>query len=135
MPNPSFALRQAIVARLGADAALGALMPGQPVFDEVPRGREPPYVSIGEGTLKDWSTSSDRGHEHLLVLTVWSKEGGVRQVFAIADAMVASLEAMPKAIEGHRLVNLAASATEVRREGDRRLIRGIVRIRAVTEVL
>ena len=90
MPDPSFALRKAIHARLGGDAALAALLPpAQSVFDEVPRGREPPYVALGEGTVKDWSTASDRGHEHQLVLAVVvASEGGVRQVFAIADAVV-----------------------------------------------
>jgi hypothetical protein len=135
MPDPSFALRKAIHARLGGDATLASLLPGQSVFDEVPRGREPPYVTLGEGTVKDWSTSSDRGHEHQLALTVWSAEGGVKQVFAVADAVVASLEAMPAALDGHRLVNLVALATEVKRDSGRRLVKGVVRIRAVTEAL
>jgi len=100
MPDPSFALRKAIHARLGGDAKLASLLPGQSVFDEVPRGREPPYVTLGEGTVKDWSTASDLGHEHQMALTVWSAEGGVRQVFAVADALVASLEAMRPASTG-----------------------------------
>jgi Protein of unknown function (DUF3168) len=133
MPEPSFALRKAIHATLSADAALVALLPPSSIFDEVPRGREPPYVVLGEGSVGDWSTSSDRGHEHQLALAIWSKEGGVRQVFAIADAAVSALERMPALLEGHRLVNLVALATEVRRETERRHVKGIVRLRAVTE--
>ena len=133
MPNASYALRKAILSRLSADVPLTALLGAGRIHDEVPRGRDAPYAVIGEGSIKDWSASTDRGHEHALPVSVWSKEGGAKEAFAIADAIVASLEAMPPALEGHRLVNLVALATEVKREADRRLIRAVIRIRAVTE--
>lgn len=135
MPNASFALRKAVYSRLSSDAAVTALLGAGRIHDEVPRGREAPYAVIGEGSVKDWSTSADRGHEHVLALAAWSKEGGAKEAFAIADAIVASLEAMPATLEGHRLVNLVALATEVKREADRRLLRAAIRIRAVTEVV
>ena len=134
MTDAGFALRKAIFARLVADAAIVGLIGPGAVFDEVPRGREPPYLVLGEGTVKDWSTSSDRGHEHQLTLSAWSKEGGARQALAMASAVVACLEAMASALDGHRLVNLLALSTEVRRERERRLLRASIRLRAVTEV-
>jgi hypothetical protein len=133
--NAALALRKAIFARLSADAPLRALIGPGSVFDEVPRGQEPPYLTLGEGNVKDWSTSSDRGHEHHLVITAWSKQGGVAEVLSIAAAAVATLEAMPAALEGHRLVNLVGLGTEVKREADRRLVKAGLRLRAVTEAV
>jgi hypothetical protein len=134
MPDPSFALRKAIHAQLSADGPLLTLLGPGRIHDEVPRGREPPYVVIGEGQIRDWSASLYRGHEHLMLLAAWSKEGGAKEVFAIAEAVLASLEGLAPALDGHRLVNLVGLATDVKREAERRLLRATIRIRAVTEV-
>jgi hypothetical protein len=135
MPDAGFALRKAVVARLLQDAALTGLLGQGRVFDEVPRAGQAPYLVLGEGSVRDWSSASDRGHEHRLTLAVWSKEGGAKEALAIADAAVTALESLPVALDGHRLVNLIALDSEVRREADRRLLRAIIRLRAVTEVV
>lgn len=134
MTDASFALRKAVYARLTGTPALIALLGGARIHDEVPRALEPPCIATGEGSVADWSTSSDRGHEHRLSLSIWSKEGGAREALAIANTVIAALEAMPAALDGHRLVNLVAVATDVRREAERRLVRATIRIRAVTEL-
>jgi hypothetical protein len=89
---------------------------------------------IGEGQIRDWSASLYRGHEHLMLLAAWSKEGGAKEVFAIAEAVLASLEGLAPALDGHRLVNLVGLATDVKREAERRLLRATIRLRAVTEI-
>jgi hypothetical protein len=134
MTDPSQALRKAIHAQLSADAPLLALLGPGRIHDEVPRGREPPYVVIGEGQLRDWSTTLYRGHEHLMLLAAWSKEGGAKEAYAIADALLAALEGLGPALDGHHLVNLVGLATDVKREADRRLVKATIRVRAVTEV-
>ena len=134
MAEASYALRKAIFARLDSDAGLTALIGAGRVHDEVPRGRTPPYLVIGEGTVRDWSTASDRGNEHLLALTAWSKEAGAREALGIASAALAALEGLAPAIDGHRLINLVALGIEVRREDNRSLVRATLRLRAVTEM-
>jgi Protein of unknown function (DUF3168) len=135
MAEAVFALRKAIVAKLAADAALIALMGAGRVYDEVPRGAEPPYLVLGDGSVRDWSTSSDRGHEHAFIVAAWSRQGGAAQAFDIAAAAAAALAALPAALDGHRLVNLVVLATEVRRDRERRLTQATMRLRAVTESL
>jgi hypothetical protein len=135
MAEAGYALRKAVFARLDGDASLALLIGTGRVHDEVPRGRVPPYLVIGEGTVKDWSTSSDRGHEHLLAIVIWSKEGGAKEALGIAAAALAALEGLAPALDGHRLVNLGALGTELRREADRSLVRATLRLRAVTEVV
>jgi len=70
-----------------------------------------------------------------MLLAAWSKEGGAKEVYAIADAVLTSLEGLAPTLDGHRLVNLVGLATDVKREADRRLLRATIRIRAVTEVV
>jgi len=134
MTSPSLALRRAIFARLSVESPVTAAGAPVPVVDEPPHGAlRPPYLQLGEGTAVDASTSLYPGHEHRLVLFAVSDRPGGVEAFEIADAAVASLEAMAGPLEGHRLVNLAAVATEMRRERDGRLVRLAIRLRAVTE--
>src|SRR5262245_5778128 len=120
MANAALALRKAIFARLSTDPALLALLGPERVFDEVPAAQEPPYLTIGEGRTREWSTSSDRGDEHQIVLTAWSKQGGAAEALGIAAAAASALETLPPGLDGHHLVNLVALATEVKRQADRR---------------
>ena len=61
-------LRKALHAALAADAALAALLGGARIHDEAPRGAEPPYLTFGDARARDWSTGTDKGAEHALVI-------------------------------------------------------------------
>lgn len=142
LADAASALRSALYRRLVADPGVLAALGGPAVHDAVPRGLSPPYLVLGEGGVKDWSTSSDHeggglGHEHAVQLVAWTGGGGSAEAFRIADAAAACLAAMPPGAlpGGHRLVNLVALGTEVRRERDGRLVRATLRLRAVTEVI
>lgn len=135
MADASSALRKSLYACLTGDAPLLGLLGGTFVYDEVPRAKSAPYLVIGEGGVKDWSTSLDRGHEHLLQIAVWSEQGGAGEANAIAHAAQRALEAMPPSLEGHHLVNIAVTGIDVKREANGRLIKAALRIRAVTETV
>lgn len=135
MTNPMFALRQAMLARLSTDAILLGLLGGARINEETQRPPAPPCVTFGEASVRDASASAMRADEHQAVLTVWTDSGGAKQAFAIADQIVASLETMGPTLDGHRVANLVALATEVRREKDGRLTRAVIRVRAFTEPL
>jgi hypothetical protein len=52
--SPLLALRAGILARLGGDAALAALMGGVVrLYDEPPRGATPVYALFGDGEVRD----------------------------------------------------------------------------------
>lgn len=135
MTSPVLALRQAIHARLVGDAALTALLGGPRVHDEPPRAAAGLYVVFGEGRARDWSTGSDRGHEHEVALIVWSKAGGAKPALEAADRIVALLDDAALTLGGHRLVNLRVTASETRRDEKAGVARVTLRLRAVTEVL
>jgi hypothetical protein len=132
--NALFALKKAIHARLVGDAALIALLGGPNVHEEPPRGAEPPYLVFGEARVRDWSTVSDRGHEHALTIDCFSKQPGVLETLALAERVEDLLQDAALALDGHRLVNLTVIGIDLAREGRAPVRRAVVRARAVTEV-
>lgn len=133
MTSVSFELQKAMFETLTANSALTALLGGSRIYNDVPRGAALPYVTIGESTLRDWSTGSEDGHEHLLTVLVWSRANGEREVHQILTSVEAALDDAPLTVAGARLVNLRHEFSEVRRDADGETSRGLVRFRAVTE--
>lgn len=129
------ALRKAIRARLIDDSALMAMLGGMRIFDEAPRGTQPPYVTFGDASARDWSTNTDRGVEHFVVIEVWSEQRGEREALSIAARVQDLLDDATLALEDHRLVNLRYARLETRRENQGRFARASLRFRAVTETL
>jgi hypothetical protein len=133
MPSASWALQQSVFARLSADAPLVALLGAPRVFDDVPQATDFPYLTFGQSTVRDWSTGSEDGSEHILTLHVWSRERGKRQAQEIMGAVRTALHDQTLTLSGHRLINLRHEFSEARRDPDGEAIHGIARFRAVTE--
>ena len=129
----SAALRAAVHDALTADAALTSLLGGPKVYDEPPRSAAFPYVTLGETRVADYSTGTEAGEEHQLVLHAWSRQGGTREAHLIAGALLQALDDAPLTLADHHLVNLRFSVADIRREADGRTYHALVRFRAVTE--
>lgn len=135
MASASWALQKAIFAAMTADANLTAKIGVNQVFDDVPRDTDFPYVTFGQSEVRDWATGTEAGHEHTIVLNVWSRENGRREVHDVMDAVVQVLHLAEFVVEGHRLINLRHELSQARREPDGETYLGTVRFRAVTEPL
>jgi hypothetical protein len=133
MSTAAAALRAAIHDALIADGALTALLGGPRVYDEPPRAAAFPYVTLGEARVADFSTGSEPGEEHQILLHGWSRQGGHREAHLIAGALLQALDDAPLGLAGHRLVNLRFAVADVRREADGRTYHALVRFRAMTE--
>ena len=133
LDSPALSLRAAVFAALSADAGLLALLGGARIHDVPPAEAEFPFVALGEAVVADWSTATEAGTEQALTLHAFSRSGGRAQAFALAAAIAAALHDAPLALAGHRLANLRATTSEVRREADGRTFHALVRFRAVTE--
>lgn len=133
MPSASWALQQAIFARLAADTGLLALLGAPRIYDDVPQRADFPYVTFGPGLARDWSTGSEDGSEHIITLHVWSRASGKKQACEIMDALRAALHEQTLTLSGYRLINLRHEQSEARRDTDGATYRGIARFRAVTE--
>lgn len=133
MPSPGLELQKAIYQKLRSDAPLFALLGGAKIYDDAPQRTEFPYVTFGRSVVRDWSTGTDSGHEHIVTLHVWSRAAGRRQVHAIISAIEAALHDQQLSVADFRLINLRHDNSDSRRDPDGETYHGTVRYRAVTE--
>jgi len=123
-------LWQAIHDRLAGDGALMVEISG--IFDLAPEGRDLPYITIGEGSLRDWSAKDFSGQEHLLDIHIWSGRSGGRQMRSLADQVAGLLSGQPLILTGHQLVGLDFVFFENFFDGDGQARHGVLRFRART---
>jgi len=123
-------LWQAIYDRLAADVPLMAAISG--IYDPAPEGQSLPYLTIGEGTARDWSAKDFSGQEHLVDIHVWSGKPGGGEVRTLADQVASLLADQNFVLAGHQLVGLKFIFFENFFEGDGEVRHGILRFRART---
>ncbi|MDP1632793.1 MAG: DUF3168 domain-containing protein [Caulobacter sp.] len=132
--SPELALHAAVLAHLGADAALAALIGDPPrIHDEPPAERIYPLVLIGRTETRPWGGLEGEGVEQAVTLTCLSRFDGLEEIKAIVAALRARLHGADLSLEGHRLVNLRVTYCDMFRAPDWRPALGVVRLRAVTE--
>jgi len=133
MSNPGWDLQKAAHAALSADADLLAALGGPAIHDDVPQAAAFPYVVLDQMRINDWSTGTERGSEHVLMLHVWSRYSGKRESYAIADAIRAVLDDAELMLDDNRLINLTHQYSDLKRDADGETWHAVMRFRAVTE--
>ncbi len=133
MTNPGWDLQKATYQALKADSALTSLLGANWLYDDVPQDAEFPYVVIDQMRLNDWSTGSERGSEHILMLHIWSRYRGKREIHEIADAIRVALDDVELTLDDNRLINLTHQYSDLKRDEDGETWHGVMRFRAVTE--
>lgn len=133
MASAAYELQKALYAALTSNAPLTGMLGGAKIYDDVPRGASLPYITFGQSTLRDWSTGTEPGYEHLITLHVWSRVNGEREAHQIMSAIRDCLHDVALTVAAHRLVNLRFEFSDMLRDSDGETIHGIVRYRAVTE--
>jgi Protein of unknown function (DUF3168) len=131
----SAALQAAIHARLIGDTTVTTLLGGPKVHDRTPPEEVFPYVTFGAAASQDWSTGTERGDNHLIMINVWSRQQGKKQALEIAGAIIAALEPAALAPAGHRVVLLRAIGVDANYDTGLRGYRATLRFEALTEVL
>ena len=129
----SLALQQAIYATLITYPQLLAVLGAPRVYDDTPQPVAFPCVSFGPSTLREASTATEAGDEHLITLHVWSRGRGRKDAQTIAAVLRAALHDQPLALTDHHLVNLRHETTDIRRDPDGETLHATLRLRAVTE--
>ncbi|MFO1104372.1 MAG: DUF3168 domain-containing protein [Methylocystis sp.] len=132
--SPVVALRKAIRAFLLADSGFAAAL-GDKLYDEAPRGVEPPYVLFADVQLRDWSADLSPGAEQFFTLGVTSTMRGLSEALELAQRIVGLLNEAPLNLQDHRLIDLRFQSMETRRDQNGRFARVNLRFRATTEYL
>ncbi len=135
MNAPISALKEAIRAALIADPQVMALLRGPKIFADPPRHAAFPHLAFLQASARENGTGSDDGHVVELGLGVWCRGKGSDEGLALAAAVATALPSAPRALTGHRLVNLIVLSVEPAALADRETWRILLRLRAVTEVL
>ncbi|MBB5755285.1 DUF3168 domain-containing protein [Prosthecomicrobium pneumaticum] len=133
MSGAPIALQAAVLAALAADADLLADLGEARIYDAAPRDATFPFVALGAASAEDWSSGTEAGTAHRLVLHVWSRAGGRREAWRIAGHLMRILHDAPLALESARAVLVRVDFAEVRRDPDGITTQGIVRLSALTE--
>jgi hypothetical protein len=105
---------------------------GLRVFDGVPVGSPLPYVSFGRASAVDWSTSTEKGEEHLFSLHVWAR--GRKAAQEMAGSVKAALDGVGPVLGACRLADLRFVQAEFRDADGLGLREGILRFRALIEI-
>ena len=138
MTGAALVLQKAILAWLQAAPLLMEKLHGQGIYDHVPPDAHFPYISFGQSQVYAWDTDSGTGEEHSLVLHIWARSNGRRQVLELMMLVEALLEALDSStlrsdIGGFDLVNLTLQSSQTRNDELRDGYSGQLRYRAVTE--
>lgn len=129
------ALQAAIYAKLSADPTITALIGGPKIYERTPNDETFPYVTFGASASQDWSTGTEQGDEHQIILNVWSRLPSKKQALDISNAIKASLEAGIMSLAGHRLILFRTTGVEAAYEKSFRGYRATLRFEAFTEVI
>ena len=122
-------LRNSIHRALTGSTDLAALLGGVRIYDATPQTATFPFITLGQSTLRDWSTGSeDRAHQSLTV-HVWSPFGGKKHVQEAIKAVRTALNDRPLPA-GRQLVTLHHEFSEARIDPDDDTFHGIIRYRA-----
>lgn len=135
MSNPGWDLQKAAYDALSTDTGLLSLLGTAAVYDHVPQDAPFPYVVLDGARLADWSTGTERGAEHTLMLHVWSRYRGKQETYEIADAIRDRLDEAALTLGENRLVNLRHQFSDLKRDEDGETWHAVLRFRAVTEPL
>lgn len=127
------ALRVAIRNALHSDIDLATRLGSDFVVDEATAERSPPYIAFGDMRSRDWSTASDKGAEHSVVIEVWSRHRGVNDALEVGERIAAILDDAPLAIAGFHLVLMRHQATETARRDKGRLASARLTFRALVQ--
>ena len=93
--STGWSLQRGMYQTLASSTELGALLGGTRIYHDSPQAATYPFISLGESMLRDWSTGTEDGAEHLLTLHVWSRAGGKKQVHDIIEAIKSALHDQP----------------------------------------
>lgn len=133
MSDPAQALMEAMRARLMIHAPLVALLGGQHIHDEVPRGGSQLHVAFRSIETRDWSTMDQMAHEHLVIIEVKTNARSRKLASSIVSEIDAALHNQVLTLAGQALVNLQMMFWTVTRDRDAGAFGALVRFRAATE--
>jgi len=120
-------------AALLGHAPLVALLQGQHIYEEMPRGAKESFVSFGLIETRDWSVADQKAHEHFVTLDVRTNQRSRKLAQDIVGEIELALDNAALSLVGHALVNLRLVFWTVARDKGGENFNATLRFRAATE--
>ena len=130
------ALSEAVLAELAESAEVQNLL-GKParLYTGNPRGASYPYVLLERHETSDAGASIAPASEHVLQFASFSRHGGITEAKSILGALRTTVEGLPKALAGQRIVLALPQYCDAMRTQNPLIFRGVLRVRLYTEEL
>jgi Protein of unknown function (DUF3168) len=135
MMQPGLSVQQAMLTALRPRTTLTALLGGAHIYDEVPRGANPPFVVFSNLETRDWSVMDQKAHECFITLDITTNQRSRLQVQTITQEIETALDGASLNLTDHRLVNLRCVFNTAFRNKNADVFNGTMRFRAATEPL
>ncbi|MEY2882605.1 MAG: hypothetical protein RL490_329 [Pseudomonadota bacterium] len=97
--SASLTLQEMLVAALSDVPGISG------IYDGPPPDALPPYLVLGADLVTDWSTKTERGHEHRIAINAWAPGPGAAVVKPILGAIEARLVALAGVRDGLAVVS------------------------------
>lgn len=123
MADPGISLQTALYARLSAEVSC-------PIFDAVPSGTAPPYLTIDSEIADNTTPVSGRQRaSRMLYLSAWSNYAGQREVKKIMSEVYAALNDRPLMLADGRAFGIRVERMSTNRDADGLTYQGSVSVR------
>ena len=133
--SPGLSVQQAARTTLLGRSSLTSLLGGAHIFDEVPRGANPPFVVISGVETRDWSVVGEKAHEHFITIEVMTNARSRALAQNISAEIELGLDNAVLSLTDHKLVNLRHIFSNVTRSISTSNYGALLRFRAATEPL
>lgn len=128
------AVQAALMAGLRADAGVRAFFGDPPrLYDDESEAPAFPFARIDRHECRPIGASDSEAHEHVIVIAVSTRHGGLREAKAALGVLRVSVEALVWDMPGRHVVLAYVTYTDALRQADRRAFRGLIRIRIISE--
>lgn len=135
MMQPGLSVQEAMLAALRARTTLVSLLGGAHIYDELPRGANPPFVVFNAIETRDWSVMDQKAHETFITLDITTNMRSRTQVQAITQEIESALDGAALTLTDHKLVNLRCVFNVASRNKTAEFFNATMRFRAATEPL
>lgn len=134
MTTSLFAVQESIYGALTSSTALQSLL-GSParLYDMVPPAANFPYVTFGDVVVREFDTKDQNGFEQSLVLHVWSRYRGRKELKQIIQTIYDVLHNASLTVTGANYVSCLFQSASTLQENDGLTLHGILRYRIIVQ--
>ncbi len=129
-----FAAQESVYGALTNDAGVQALL-GDParVYDSVPAAAIYPYATLGDVLIREFDTKDQTGFEQTVVLHIWSRYRGRKELKDIMQAIYDVLHNGALTVTGANFVSCAFQQASTTLDNDGLTLHGVMRFRLIVQ--